>query len=344
MPAKLTGLLAFGASLALLALLAWAIGDRLDGPAILAAWAALDPWHLAGALACGVVNILVMGRRWALLIAWTTPARPGTLRLAGVTWMAAFVAHGAPAAAFGDVARMAAMRFSGGLGTRDAVQSVLFDRLTGLISLVALGWLMLLVQGLLAVPSTLLVGQGAMLALGTLAPLLALTLAGHGWVGRRARLRPVFEAVRAYRGVIGDGGRLIRQGGLGVATVVLAALVFWLLGRGMGFDLALGRVLLFTPAILLINNLPVLYLGWGGREAAVIATLGATAPALDAWLGPGLAPSQALALSIAFGLAFLLTSLPGGLMLLPALRRRALPPGAPPPTGQSGPSQGGRSW
>jgi uncharacterized membrane protein YbhN (UPF0104 family) len=324
MPSKLTGLVALGASLALLALLAWAIGDRVDGEAVLAAWRALDPRHLAAALACGVVNILVMGRRWALLVAWTTPARPSTLRLAGVTWMSGFVAHGAPAAAFGDLARMAAIRLSGGLGTRDAVQTVIFDRLTGLIALVTFGWLALLIQALLAAPVTLLTGQAVMLAIGTLAPLLAIALAGHPWVARFARLRPLFEAARAYRGVIGDGGRLLAQGLLGAATVTLIALIFWLLGRGMGLDLTLARILLFAPAILLINNLPVLYLGWGGREAAVLAALGASSPALDAALGPALPASQAIALSVAFGLAFLLTSLPGGLFLLsPVLRGRA---------------------
>jgi hypothetical protein len=55
-------------------------------------------------------------------------------------------------------------------------------------------------------------------------------------------------------------------------------------------------------------------MGWGGREAVVIMTLGALAP---------LPTPEALALSAAFGVAVFLASPPGALLWLmrPSMRR-----------------------
>jgi hypothetical protein len=73
-------------------------------------------------------------------------------------------------------------------------------------------------------------------------------------------------------------------------------------------------IVVFSPIILFVNSLPIFYFGWGGREAAIIATLGVVG---------GMAKPEAVALSIAFGVLSLLCSLPGGVVWLmrPSLRK-----------------------
>jgi hypothetical protein len=78
---------------------------------------------------------------------------------------------------------------------------------------------------------------------------------------------------------------------------------------------------LFVPVIQIVNNLPIFYMGWGGREAAMWGTIGLIADAPH---------NQVIALSIAYGLLAMLVTLPGGMLLAlarwrhkPAVQRTA---------------------
>ena len=69
------------------------------------------------------------------------------------------------------------------------------------------------------------------------------------------------------------------------------------------------------PLIFLVASLPIFYMGWGGREAIVIVTLGSVAH---------LPTSESLALSAAYGVVVFLASLPGAALWLmrPSMRKR----------------------
>ncbi len=101
--------------------------------------------------------------------------------------------------------------------------------------------------------------------------------------------------------------------------ILICASVVWGVALGLGLALGFTTLAVFTPVILLINNLPFLYVGWGGREAAVVATVG---------MSGDVSPSEAVALSVAYGLVFLIATLPGGVMLL-RTRWRGQPDTAP---------------
>jgi hypothetical protein len=70
------------------------------------------------------------------------------------------------------------------------------------------------------------------------------------------------------------------------------------------------------PFVFFVASLPIFYLGWGGREAAVVLTLGSVS---------SISSSEAVALSVAFGVSFLLAALPGGVFWLirPSMRKAA---------------------
>ncbi len=77
-----------------------------------------------------------------------------------------------------------------------------------------------------------------------------------------------------------------------------------LLGEGFGLPLGIGQWFLVFPAVSLFSMIPVAAGGWGLRETAM-------ALALHAF---GVPAEQAVLPSIAFGLLFLVVSLPGGLI------------------------------
>ena len=70
----------------------------------------------------------------------------------------------------------------------------------------------------------------------------------------------------------------------------------------------------FMPVIFFVSSLPVFYLGWGGREAIVIATLGSMGTVTRV---------EAVALSVALGVVVFLASLPGAAFwaMRPSMRK-----------------------
>jgi uncharacterized membrane protein YbhN (UPF0104 family) len=82
-------------------------------------------------------------------------------------------------------------------------------------------------------------------------------------------------------------------------------LAFFVLSRAVGVDLDFISTAAVTLPALLIAAMPIAVAGWGVREGAVIVGYGLF----------GVAAAPALAVSIAFGLAMLVASLPGLLFI-----------------------------
>jgi glycosyltransferase 2 family protein len=91
---------------------------------------------------------------------------------------------------------------------------------------------------------------------------------------------------------------LINQGGLIVVT--------WILARGLGLPVGWSECLLVVPFAVLISVIPISIAGWGLREGAFVAGFGLV----------GLPATDALALSVLYGLLNTAISLPGGLVWL----------------------------
>ena len=81
----------------------------------------------------------------------------------------------------------------------------------------------------------------------------------------------------------------------------------YLLLRAAGLNMSPWLVAGFIPLLQLVNSLPFLYMGWGGRELAMAATLGATG---------SLTASETLAVSIAWGVVLIITGAVNGVFLL----------------------------
>ncbi|MBF0247192.1 MAG: flippase-like domain-containing protein [Alphaproteobacteria bacterium] len=82
------------------------------------------------------------------------------------------------------------------------------------------------------------------------------------------------------------------------------SLMVYALAVGMGNDIGIVECLVLFPPVLLVQTLPISIAGWGVREGAMV-TLFAFA---------GVSADSALALSLLFGVAIAVTSLPGAIL------------------------------
>jgi uncharacterized membrane protein YbhN (UPF0104 family) len=269
-----------------------------DGRAALESLAGADPVWLIAAFAALSVQTILSALRWRLTAA-QLGIRLGRLHALGEYYMAQLVNQSLPGGMIGDAGR--AVRARGQAGLWASGQAVIFERLAGQVAMVfflALGVLATLaVPGGLDWPAWLLWPTLTALALALLSPLALLgarRLPGSAGQGARVFAGSVHRALL-------DRDILPAQIGLSLGTALFNLAGFAFAAKAVGITLGLGAVAALVPLILLSMLIPLSVSGWGVREgtAAVLLPLA------------GVATSAALAASVAFGLVFIATALPG---------------------------------
>lgn len=211
-------------------------------------------------------------------------------------YLAQFANQTLPGGVLGDAAR--ALRSRNGGPMRRAAQAVVLERAAGQAGMaaVALGGTsgMLLTGGLAAdLPGILWLPAGFLALLLVGAVLLALIGAAgrdDGW--RRAAHRALVQ-------------RLPAQAALSLVIALLTVTAFVAAARATGSTLTLLAAAFIVPLVLTAMLLPASVAGWGWREGAAAALFPLA----------GLTAEAGLAASIAFGIAMLISALPGAFFL-----------------------------
>ncbi len=191
-----------------------------------------------------------------------------------------------------------------------AAGSVLFDRLSGFVMLVALAAAAQLVYHP-RLPRALAAAVGS-------AGLVLLV----GWVALPRLVRFLPREQRLRRTVEGELAPFWRDGSL-LASAAVLSLVFhvsqvgvqFLLGLATDVALPFWYCLVFHPLVALATALPVSLGGFGVREGGYVLLLGRI----------GIAPSQAVALSLLWFTVTAVAGLLGGLVFVTSQRRAATP-------------------
>ena len=192
-----------------------------------------------------------------------------------------------------------------------AAGSVLFDRVSGLVMLVAL-----------AAVAQLVYHPRLPRALAATVSSAGLTLLA-GWIAlpRLVRFLPPEHGIR--RTVEEELAPFWRDGSL-LASAAALSLVFhvsqvavqYLLGLATGVALPFWYCLVFHPLVAVATALPVSLVGFGVREGGYVLLLGRI----------GIAPSEAVALSLLWFAVTAVAGLLGGLGFVTYRRRAAAPP------------------
>lgn len=258
----------------------------------------------AGALALGVafflVQFLVLGLRWWLVMA-AIEAPLGFARTLQLTLMGVFFNQVLPTSFGGDAVRIwQAYRL--GIGADVAAIGVFLERASGVFGVVVLTALGAWYMG----PA--IDNPALRLSLFAALPVAVLGVAALALLDRMPEtwqhlpfLKDVARLARDSRRVFLTPRTALPLLLLSVLSHGLAAAVIYAFAEGLGLGLpALTCIALFS-AVILVTTIPISFAGWGLREGAMVALFAFAGVSADA----------ALALSLAFGLVFLVASLPG---------------------------------
>jgi len=283
---------AFG--LGLLAIL-W---QMADGPEAVRTLSDAEPWWLAMAAVALTAQTMLSAWRWRL-----TAAQLGIvlspLHALREYYLAQTINQSLPGGVLGDAGRALRARAQAGLVASG--QAVLFERLAGQIAMFALlaagFFTTLLLPGGLSWPAWIGVPVALVLFAG-LSLLVAIRLAARlpGVVGQVILSLPAMT-----RQVLGRPGVWQRQAALSLGTALCNLAAFAFCAKSIGVALTTGAVFGLVPLILLAMLLPLSISGWGLREGAAAALFPLA----------GYTAAEGFATSVAFGVVFILATVPG---------------------------------
>jgi uncharacterized membrane protein YbhN (UPF0104 family) len=283
-------------------LIAW-IGRSIDAAALMNALRLVSMSSLAFAAGLVALQSLTIGWRWHRIVALLGGKLPAHK---AVEWafVGLFFNNVLPTSVGGDAVRIWLLR-SGGATLRLAVASVVIERGTGI------ALLGLLISACVPMIWATVPDQSMRVALAATGPVLCAALVLAAFADKLVSGRMPASVARPFI-VLGEGLRslgehprsLLEIAALGILASLTGLVAAIVLGESLGIGLSLPAYIGLVGGALLLAVLPVSLGGWGVRELAMVALLGAA----------GVSTERALALSLVWGLLPLAVSLPFGLL------------------------------
>jgi len=264
-----------------------------------------------GVLCLFAVQLFIASRRWMKL---TQDAGNDIhfVDFVRATWIGAFFNQFLPSSIGGDVVRAWSVHRKG-ISVSAAIQSVLLDRLAGLMGL----WVVMAVT--LPLLFEIAPGPVERTAVGAfiLAGCIGLTTL---WLLRNiaqdrvshAAGRWLIQLVNAAYISFVVSRRAVVVLSLSIAVQCISVFVIYILASVIGSRVGIIECLVLVPPVLLMSAIPISIAGWGVREGAMVFALRLI----------GVPPTDALAISVLFGLFLIAISLPGGLVWLLSRHQR----------------------
>jgi len=297
-------------SILLLALGAAVMFRRVDWRDVTTVWLRLDVrWLIAALVVYWLqypLNSIRLHRVIRAVFTWPNSSLPNLRLIFRVTCGAGFIAAAAPVGLVGDLAKIAALRLFGRMSMLDATRVTLFDRIIGTQWLSVLGLATLPAQRWMGVKEHVIATQ-ALVFSG-----LVVCVVVFVFIPRIIRLIPI-SLVTDFAQLFTGYGAVLRplptiiQFLIACANVLTAWSTLYLIFQAAGLSPNPWVVASFVPLLQLMNSVPFLYMGWGGREIAMAATLGTIG---------GITMSETLAVSTAWGIALIVAGAFNGLFLL----------------------------
>ena len=291
--------------------LLWLIIRQLDTKGAVSQILEIGRYHLVGALLILFFLVLPAAVRWSNILKIVGYPLQFTNTLP-VMLVAGFFNQALPSTMGGDIVRMA-HGHRVGIPVEIAISNVVIDRLASFVSLLLLVVMTLPIiffsigdtsQWWIA-PFFIVVGAVALFLLVSLKHIpsnLQTSRLIHAIMNFSEHLAAVLHNRRwGTRAMVA-----------GLVVHVIRVVAIWIIALGLHIDTGLLDCFALVPLALLVAMIPISIGGWGLREGAF----------LGAFSLVGVAPVDAVALSVMFGLCSILTSLPGGLIWLasPSIR------------------------
>ncbi len=260
-----------------------------------------QPGYILLGFAAQLLSTCVASYRWSVIMKELRFGQRFTFYLKSY-FKGAFFNQALPTSVGGDALRVLdIVRL--GFRKRDAFAGVFIDRLVGLSGLLLLNLLAnLLRPGLL--PDRIFwiinaLSLGGIIAIIALMAVQRFNLARFRML-RKSWLRPLYglsrRTNRVYRG---NKGAI--QIAMTILTHLFSIIAFYWLARSVGMEYGLVIFLVIVPPVILLTLVPITLAGWGVREGAMVG--------LFTLIGAD--KTMVLSMSILYGVALIVTSLPG---------------------------------
>jgi uncharacterized membrane protein YbhN (UPF0104 family) len=273
---------------------------------------AVDPGMFALALALIGIQTLVHSGRWVLImraLGVSMDWQSGWRMLMVSLWFNQVL----PSSAGGDVVRMWLLR-QRDVTWPQAVKSVMADRFTALLGLVALMVVGLPILLLRVADRPAIFAIGGLTIAGVAGSAVLLTL--DKWPKRVIALRPIASFVQF--------GSLVRflllqfqqckiLFGSALLIHLMTAAAVCALSMGLQVQLSVLDAFILIPPVILLTAVPISISGWGVREGAMVACLGLAHVPSD----------RALSISLLLGVAGVIIGVAGGAIWLASPERSA---------------------
>ncbi len=289
-----------------IALVAYLLG-KVDLAPVLTQIRSMQLGVAAIALGVLLLQLTLASLRW-LLVNRLVDAYMPVRQVFRLTLIGQFFNQVLPSAVGGDAVR-AWLSSREGVPLGRAVTAIVCDRAVALVVLVLIISVTFLVFPQIAADSATMNRLFTFIAVLGLCGSTGLFVFGN----LIARLLAHYRIARPLGKLIGDLRKVLYSTATSALIIALSTAVQFLLvvaiylcARGMDIPLHFGPALLVVPAIMLVSMIPISYGGWGVREGAMIFGLGQF----------GVTVSDALAISVTYGLMQIALGLPGGALWL----------------------------
>ena len=297
--------------LGLSAALIWFLLGSVDVDEVMARVARMDLTIAAIAFLLLLVQVAITTVRWQIALRGID-GRLSHGDAFRYNYMGIFFSQTLPSSVGGDAVRMY-KGYRRGLTLAQAINGVMLDRVATVLALA------LLVAAMTPfiwdrTGDIAIVAPFFLIAVGGVAGLVVLML-----LDRLPAAMRRWKVVRGLGQLATDTRRLFLNPSSGLPLLAVSVLghvnvsaAVYFLARSMGMEgIGLADCIALFPPVLLLPTVPISVAGWGVREAALVTAFGFI----------GVAGADSLSLSLIFGVAVILSSLPGGLIFLLAKDR-----------------------
>lgn len=294
--------------------LIWWLVAQVELAPILARLASFGPLDILVPLGTFVLMTASAAQRWRMVAGAIGSPLPFPMAFR-FYWIGTFFNQTLPSAIGGDAVRVWLVSRIG-LSFGRSFSIVVCERVVGLLALI------LIIAAGLPLLWRLVPDPAARISLTAL---VAVGIAGSalvvGFGGRLMKPLSRLPFGRSVSHLTGDFRLSIVGPGSGLPMMVLSIFIHicniaivWVLAHGLELSVGFFECMAMVPPVVLLTMLPISIAGWGVREGAMVVAFGFV----------GVAPADAIALSLLHGLVYLVGGLPGGVLWLSDTRRTGL--------------------
>lgn len=206
-----------------------------------------------------------------------------------------------PISALGDIARVGVLWKKFAMPAIKAIKSVIHDRFLALVLYLIYGLLFLPIQFYYDFPGNVLQAQLGLYVITTLVFMVCIIFF------RFSRCAPgVKKHLKEFLFLLATKSLFLKHIVFSFIGIFSVAVSFWLCAVALDIKVNFIIILIFSPLLLIAQNIPVFFSGWGSRDALVMIILGSLF----------IEEVEALTVSILFGIVVLLSTLPGIFILI----------------------------